>query len=418
MTEPVVLEAESLIDDPNLANRRSLGMSFRKVWLSVAISSSGDGMFLTAFPLLALTLTKDPLLIAGVTVASRLPWLFFSMVSGAIADRKDRRRLMVAADIARFLVVAVLGVVIIGGWATVAFLYGCAFFLGLAETVHTNSAQAILPTVVRRSDLMQANARLGSIQVATAQFIGPPIGTILFGVASSLPFFADAVTFAGSAALVATMPDEHAVEPPVTRLRDDIREGIHFMIHHSALRRLALLLGLVNFFYFAAESLLVLFTAQRLHSGRLVYTLLFIAAATGTVISRWLVTTLVQRLGFVGTISIAFWMWAVTMAGLSFTTSPSVAIALFFALGIGNGLWTALANTIRQRLTPNRLLGRMNAAYRMVAWGVVPFGAAFGGLSAQFFGIRTPFIVAAVAHVAIACLAVRLLRPVRAAGFD
>ena len=95
MTEPVVLEAQGLVDDSNVANRRSLGMSFRKVWLSVAISSSGDGMFLTAFPLLALTVTTNPLLIAGVTVASRLPWLFFSMVSGAIADRMDRRSLMV-----------------------------------------------------------------------------------------------------------------------------------------------------------------------------------------------------------------------------------------------------------------------------------------------------------------------------------
>ncbi|HQZ34018.1 MAG TPA: MFS transporter [Ilumatobacteraceae bacterium] len=418
MTEPVVLEAQGLIDDPKLANRRSLGMSFRKVWLSVAISSSGDGMFLTAFPLLALTVTQDPLLIAGVTVASRLPWLFFSMVTGAIADRMDRRSLMVAADIARFAVVAVLGAVIVGGLASVPILYGCAFLLGLSETVHTNSAQAILPTIVRRADLMQANARLGSIQVATAQFVGPPIGTILFGIAASLPFFADAVTFAGSAALVATMPDEHAVEPPTTRLRDDVREGVRFMIHHPVLRRLAVLLGVVNFFYFAAESLLVLFTAQRLHSGRFVYTLLFIAAATGTVVSRWLVTAMVRRVGFVRTISVSFWTWAVTMVGLSCTTSPAAAIGLFFALGIGNGLWTALANTVRQQLTPNRLLGRMNAAYRTVAWGVVPFGAAFGGLSAQLFGIRAPFIVAGVAHVVVACFALRLLRPVRGAGFD
>ncbi len=132
---------------------------------------------------------------------------------------------------------------------------------------------------------------------------------------------------------------------------------------------------------------------------------------------RWLVTAMVQRVGFVRTISVSFWTWAVTMVGLSFTTSPDVAIGLFLALGIGNGLWTALANTIRQQLTPNRLLGRMNAAYRTVAWGVVPFGAAFGGLSAQLFGIRAPFIVAGAAHVLIACLAVRLLRPVRNAGF-
>lgn len=392
-------------------NRRPIGTSFRRVWLSVALSSSGDGMFLTAFPLLAATITRDPLLIAGVTVASRLPWLLFSMMTGAIADRTDRRRLMIGADIARFFVVAALGLVVFVGDSSVAFIYACAFLLGVAETLHTNSAQAILPSLVAPSDLMQANARLNSVQVATAQFLGPPLGTALFNVARSVPFFADAASFAGSAALIASLPDEHRVEPPTTSLRADIGEGVRYMIHHRVLRRLTLLLGLVNFFYFAAESLLVLYTGDRLHSGKVVYTLLFIGAAFGTVAARWMIAPLSARLGFVPIVTISLWLWAATMAGLAVTHSPIVAIALFFLLGIGNGLWTALAVTLRQTLTPNRLLGRMNAAYRMVAWGVVPLGAAFGGITAQHFGLQTPFIIAAVAHVAVAVAAKPLLRP-------
>ncbi|MCU1395569.1 MAG: hypothetical protein JWM34_3997 [Ilumatobacteraceae bacterium] len=392
-------------------NRRPIGRSFRRVWLSVALSSSGDGMFLTAFPLLAATITREPILIAGVTVASRLPWLLFSMMTGAIADRTDRRRLMVGADIARFFVVIALGLVVLEGASTITFLYACAFLLGVAETFHANAAQAVIPALVEPADLMQANARLNSVQVATSQFLGPPLGTTLFNLARSVPFFADAATFAGSAALIASLPDEHRQEPPTTSLRADMREGIHFMVHHQILRRLALLLGLVNFFYFAAESLLVLYTAERLHSGKFVYTALFIAAACGTVVARFLVVPVAARLGFVRTVTISLWLWAATVAGLAITHSPVLAIALFFGLGIGNGLWAAVTMTLRQQLTPKRLLGRMNAAYRMIAWGVVPLGAAFGGLTAQHFGLQTPFVIAACAHVAVAIAAKPLLRP-------
>lgn len=121
-----------------------LGAPFRAVWLSAAISSTGDGMFLTAFPLLAASLTRDALAIAGVTVASRLPWLLFSLLTGAVADRFDRRRLMVGADVARCAVVAILAAVVLAGDARLWLLYVCAFGLGMGETMHANAAQAMV----------------------------------------------------------------------------------------------------------------------------------------------------------------------------------------------------------------------------------------------------------------------------------
>lgn len=192
------------------ATRRSLGAPFRAVWLSVAISGTGDGMFLTAFPLLAGALTRDAVLIAGVTVASRLPWLLFSLLTGALADRFDRRRLMVLADVGRCVVVAVLGAAVLADGASIWLLYACAFALGFGETLHANAAQAILPVIVEPDDLIAANARLTGTQVATEQSAGPPLGAALFGAAASVPFLVDAVTFGVSAGLIATLPDEHA----------------------------------------------------------------------------------------------------------------------------------------------------------------------------------------------------------------
>jgi MFS family permease len=290
--------------------RRSLGRPFRMVWASVVVSSTGDGMFITAFPLLAATLTGDPLLIAGVTMSQRLPWLVFSMLTGAVADRMDRRRLMITADVARFVVVGALGLAIATGTANIWMLYACAFLLGTGETLHVNAAQGILPALVPSTDLMEANARFSTAQVASAQFIGPPLGSALFGVTASLPFLADAASFAGSAALVSAVPDEHAVERPTTRLLDDVRDGLRFMHRNVGVRRMTEVLAVINFFYFAATSLLVLYVSDELHSGRIVYTLTLVGTATGTVLSRLVVTPLVARFGTVHTLVWSFWLWA------------------------------------------------------------------------------------------------------------
>jgi hypothetical protein len=117
----------------------------------------------------------------------------------------------------------------------------------------------------------------------------------------------------------------------------------------------------------------------------------------------------------VGTLATAFWLWSVPILGLAFTTTPWVAVLMYLLLGVGTGLWFAVNTTVRQAVTPTRLLGRMNAAYRTVSWGVVPFGAAFGGLCAHWFGLRTTFLIAGFALLPIGVFGRRILRPVEEA---
>ena len=195
-------------------------------------------MFVTAFPLLAAILTRDPVLIAGITISTRLPWLLFSIFTGAIADRSDRRKLMIGADLARMVIVGVLGASILLDAVTIWQLYVCAFLLGICETLHVNAAQALLPAIVRQDQLLPANARFASAQIVSTQFIGPPLGVAMFNATRSLPFLADAVTFAGSAGLIAAIPDEHAVDKPTTRFRDDVLDGLRYLRDNKALRRL------------------------------------------------------------------------------------------------------------------------------------------------------------------------------------
>lgn len=393
----------------------SLGRPFRAVWASVVVSSTGDGMFNTALPLTAAVLTRDPVLISGLTTAQRLPWLVASMVTGAVADRGDRRRLMIWSDIGRFVVVALLGVALLADVADIWMLYACAFLLGVGETLHVNAAQALVPAIVADDDLMQANARFGAAQIASTQFVGPPLGVVAFHAGMAVPYLADALTFAGSAALVHTTPDVHGVEAPRTRLRDDMREGFGFLWRTPALRRMTEVLSLINFVYFAAISLLVLYVEELLHAGTFVFTAMFVGAATGTVLSRFVVTRVSDRWGETRTMVIAVWFWAAAIVGMALTSSPVLAVGSYSLLGVGTGLWWAVNTTVRQKLTPPRLRGRMNAAYRMVSWGVVPFGAAFGGWAAKWWGLRSPFAIGGVAMVLIALVSARMLRAVRVA---
>ena len=379
--------------------------------LSVASSCTGDGMFLTAFPLLAALLTRDPVLISGITIATKLPWLLFSLLTGAISDRMDRRRLMIGADITRCIIVATLAATIISDYSNIWVLYACAFSLGICETLHTNCAQGILPDIVQTDQLMNANAQFTSAQVTSAQFVGPSLGVILFNASTSLPFVADAVTFAGSAALIKAIPNVHGVEAPTSKLRDDMLDGIRFLRDNPVLRRLTFILAVLNFFYFAAAALLVLYTSDLLHSGKITFTALSVGAALGTVGSRFIVGRASKRFGSAGTITLALWVWAISSIGIAFTSNSFIAVASFVLLGIGNGLWMIINTTLRQQLTPARMLGRMNAAFRTVSWGVVPFGAAFGGITARYLGLRGPFIIFAVVMVGCAISSRIILKP-------
>ena len=376
------------------------------------VSSAGDGMFLTAFPLLAAILTRDPVLIAGVTIASRLPWLMFSLFTGALADRMDRRKLMIGADLIRLVIVGLLGVAILTDVVNIWMLYLCAFLLGTCETLHVNAAQDLIPAIVKPEDLLEANARFASGQIVAAQFIGPPLGVAMFNASMSLPFLADAATFAGSAALVARVPDEHAVERPTTKILQDIKDGIRYTIETVSLRRLTEILMVVNFFYFAANSLLVLYNEDLLGGNKITFTALSVGAASGTVISRFFLDKITTKLGKTRTLQVSLWAWAIATIGLAVAWEPILAIVMHLVLGLGSGWWIALNTTLRQQITPTRMLGRMNAVSRTVTWGIVPFGALFGGIAARVVGLRGPFIISAVVMTSYALFAKRLLKPV------
>jgi hypothetical protein len=177
---------------------RGLGPGFARLWTANAVSNLGDGVTLVAGPLLAASLTRDPRLVAGLAVAQRLPWLLFSLVSGALVDRLDRRLVMVRVDAARAVVVGLLGVAVLADAATLPLLYAIFFALGTAETLFDNAAVSILPAVVPTDQLSRANGRLLGAQMVANELVAPPLGGWLFAAAAAVPFLVDAGSFAAA----------------------------------------------------------------------------------------------------------------------------------------------------------------------------------------------------------------------------
>ncbi len=385
----------------------------RSLWWQVAISSTGDGMFLTAFPLLAASLTRDPGAIAGVTVAGRAAWIVLSLPFGALADRRDRRLLMVLADVVRGLIVGALATVVITGDVRMWMLYSAALVLGAAEVMHATASQALIPVLIGHDDLVEFNSSIMGAQAATETFIGPPLGSALFAVARAAPFVADAVSFGGSVILAARLPDVHESAAERTRIIDDVREGWRYLFANPILKRLALLIGFLNVFYFASEAVLVLYTFEKLHAGKTTFAALFLSGAVGLLVGQRCIGLVRRHADARIAISVSLWLWAIALTGLALTSSAAVAIAMWFVLGFGDSFWRVLTGTLRQKITPNHLLGRVTAVHRLFGMGAIPIGAAFGGALSKAVDLRAPFILSAIAFFLFAIAGPRFLEPAR-----
>lgn len=383
--------------------RTLLGRAYHRLWTAAVVSNTGDGVAAVALPLLAETLTRQPLLFAGVTVANRLPWLLFSLQAGAIADRVDRRRLMALTNVVRCLLVAALATAVVGDLASIWLLYTVGFGLGMAETLYDNASQAFLPAVVGDRELLeQANGRLMAGEIVTNQFLGPPLGGFLFGLGAAVPILFDAGTFAVSAALIASLggliatrrPSEPAA--PRRRMRSEIAEGLRWLRGHRLLRSLAVLLGAMNFtstMLFAVFPLYAVGEGSALGLSGFGFGLLLTTTAVGSTIGSMLSARLVTQFGR------GPMLWSTLLASvvvplvIASTADAVVVGGAFAAFGVAVVLWNVITVSLRQAIIPDRLLGRVNSVYRFLGWGSMPLGSLAGGATAALWSVQTTFVV-------------------------
>jgi MFS family permease len=373
-----------------------LGRPYWRLWWANTISSTGDGAFVAALPLLAVTITRDPRLVSVVTAATFLPWLLLSLPAGAVVDRYDRATLMWRAQAVQAAVVTVLAVLIVFREADIAVLAAGGFLLGGAEVIFSNAAQSVLPALVPPELLPKANGNQQVSLTVGEEFLGPPIGSLLFAAAAALPFGLDAGSFAGSAALLARLPKTRPAPESArrTKIRAQIAEGLRWLAGHRLLRVIAVLLGIFNFANQMGQAILVLLATQTLHVSTRGYGLLLAASAVGSVVGGLVNPVLTRHLGLLPSLVLPAVVGAAAFVGLGLAPDAAVAAALLAVQGFSVTMWNVVTVSLRQRVVPAHLLGRVNSVYRMLGWGLMPIGALAGGLVAHAAGLRAPYIVA------------------------
>jgi MFS family permease len=390
-----------------------LGRDFGKLWTAASVSTLGDGITVTAGPLLAATLTRDPLLIGVVGAASFAPWVLVGLVSGALVDRLDRRRLMWTVDLARAAVLVLLTTAILAGWASIPLLAAGAFLLGVGQTLFDSAAQASIPSLVGRDSdrLATANGRLLGAQTVSQQFAGPPAGGALFTVAPWLPYAADALSFLGSSVLIARIRGRIAVDRtgPARSIRADIAEGLRWLARHRLLRGLAVLTGVLNLVFMAGEVVLVLLAQDRLGLGNVGYGLLLTSTAVGSLLGSLVTARVTRWWGEARAYLVSLGLLAAVLAVLGLTTLVPVAAGALAVLGFAVTLGNVILQSLRQEVTPAALLGRVVSVYRLVGLGAIPVGALVGGLLGRV-DLQLPYLAGAAVLVLVWVQAARLVR--------
>ena len=400
-----------------------LGARFAKLWAASTTSALGSGLALIAAPLYVASRTSSPLIVSGATGVAWLPWLLFALPGGGLVDRVDRRRLMVMIDWTRVAAMAVLATAIATGHGSIALLYAVLFVINTGEIVFRSASQAMIPAVVPRARLERANGWLTGGTTLTQGMLAGPLAGFLFAVAVWIPFFVNAGTYLASAVLIGLVAGTYrsslrpaaATSSPsaasaagaagavrgLRSVRADIAEGFGWLMGQRLLRTMSILIGLLNVTLTAATAVLVLLARERLGLGSVGYGLLFTCIAAGGILGAVIGDRLIGWVTATWTIRIGLLVEAGTHLVLATSRDAYLVGFILFAFGVHSSLWTIVGSSLRQRLTPPEMLGRVGSTGLFIAAGGNCVGAVLGGVIASNFGLTAPYWIGFVVAVLV-----------------
>ncbi|WP_436842467.1 MFS transporter [Streptomyces niveus] len=371
---------------------------FGRLWGAAVISRFGDSLRTAALPLLAASLTDDPLLIASVTACGYVPWLLFGLLGGAVADRVDQRRAMWAVDLVRGVLMAGFVLAVALDHGTIALLLVLAFLLTTFQTLFDNAATALLPAVVPRDTLAGANARLMTGQQVAGGFLAAPLVPALLILGASAPFAVNAATYVVGALLIASLridaPDR-APKAAGGTLRAEMAEGMRALWRDSALRGLSVATALTNIGMGALIATLVLHITGWLDAGNSGFAAAITAFSVAAVAGGLVAPRLAVRIGRIRSILVAGIVQTCALIALGTVRELWAAVAAMAVFGVMSMVWNVNQATLVQERSPAEMLGRISSAFRTLAIAGAPFGALLGGLVAGAWGLNTPALLAA-----------------------
>jgi MFS family permease len=380
----------------NRTPTRVFGREFTKLYTASAFSNLGDGISLAAFPLLAAAFTASPFELGIVIAARTFPWLVLSLPAGAIIDRHNPKRVMVAANGSRGLLLFAVCLLISAGRMSTNALVVIAAVIGSLEVFFDNSTQTILPRVVDKSALTAANGYQQTVEIVTNKFLGAPIGGFLMVWNPSVAFFAIGALYLGAAAIVALVRLLDAATPfqrQTSSVAEGLLAGVRYVWRHPVLRTMAVVTGLSNFAIQATEAVFVLFVTEALHAPDWMFGALLTAGAVGGIIGSMVAAPLKERLGEAGCLRLLLIARPMLLLITPMFMSIWVVGGVVFLSYVASGIWGPIAVSFRQAVVPPFVMGRANAFYRLLAWGSLPLGSLAGGWIAGFLGYSGNYVV-------------------------
>ena len=373
----------------------SLGIDYRKLWAGNAASNLGDGIGFVAIPLLAAALTSDPVLIAGLSMFNAGARLLAVLPIGVLVDRVDRRAVLWTANLGRALVMAILALVVANGAGSIAVLYVAFALIGVMESAADNSSLSVLPAVVKTEDLDTANSQISAAQLVADEFAGPPLGGLMFAATIAFPFAAMGALYAAAAVLflglrVTVRPER--LPGQAGSIGRELLTGARWLKGDRLLFGLAVIGGFASVAYMLPFSILVLFSKEVLGLDAAGYGLLLSASAVGGLVGSIIAAPLRRRVGYARTVIGSLALGALTLAAVSFTSIPWVAAICLAAYILHAVVWGISVNSLRQRLVPDHLRGRVNAVAKLLGLLGLTLGAGLGGVVAAAFGLGASFL--------------------------
>ncbi len=385
-----------------------LGPAFNRLFSASVISNLSDGLLAVAAPLLAISLTKDPVLISLLSAFVMLPWLLFAIPIGLIVDRTDKRLLVTLTNSIRFIVAGLVALAISTDHITIYWLLLATFIIGTCEVAADTAAQSLIPVILEKKNFEKANSRLNIAETVIQNFIGAPLSGFLYATAIVLPFVLNSLGFLIAAIFVFMIPAHlisHGSSATVSETEQksfigDIKFGLNYLWNDRPLRRLVATTTSLGFFYSLSTSTLILFITETLDLPTQYFGVLMAGAGSGAVLGGILTATMSKRFGRGAVLAVAIFISSITVLFQGFAPNYWIFGAIGFISSFTITNWNILLMSCYQVLIPSELYGRIHGARRTFVWGVMPIGAFLGGVIAHS-GLRLPLIIGGIATTLI-----------------
>lgn len=387
---------------------RQLPIAYWRQWLASAISNLGDGINFVAMPLLALSLTDDERLISLTAFATFLPWMLLALPVGVIVDRIDRQHLMLIANLIRVVLFVVIANAAVAERLSIWPLFGLLVIVGSCEVLFDSSAQAFLPMLVEPNELARANGLLYAAEVVAGSVAGLAIGAFLFDVSVGLPFSTNALSFAIAAGLILTIRPKQAPHADPLALTDRrLRSGLRWLIEHRLLRTLAAMFTLTNLGLMLGQGIFVKYAVEELGLNSVEFGLLLAVTAMGAASGGVIAHRVVSSLGLRTSVVVPYLVFGAAQLVIGLAPPAWMVAAAGFVLGFAITVWNVVTVTIRQRMIPSDMFGRVNGVYRWLGAAASAVGVAVGGFIAYETNLRAPYLVGGAIALGAAALFAR-----------